>query len=79
MARLFLFLFCFYPLFCCGLDQSAAREFERLTKNAVGVLPTLPEEIREKRSGTMQQRVEISSEGILTLTFSFPCRFRHTP
>lgn len=73
MKKTILFVLCFLPSLFFGVDRHIASRFEQIMNKSVGIISTFPEEIRERRSGGLQQKIEISDDGILTLSFSFPC------
>jgi hypothetical protein len=73
MKKVILLVFCICSTFGFGLDRGVARQLEQLMNNAVGVVSTFPEEVRTRRSGGVEQKIEISDDGVLTLSFSFLC------
>ena len=74
MKNVVALLMCLYTTSCHGIDRKAAHEFEQVVKKGVCVLSSFPEEIRARRSGSMEQNITVSDDGVLSLSFSFPCR-----
>jgi hypothetical protein len=69
-------VFGFFPLLVGtdGAYQKAARQLESLTTHTSGVLNDLPEEIRARRVGQVQQKVTVTNDGVIKVHRSFSCK-----